>query len=246
MAIRAAAAAVNMGGVLSPEKIEDVSRGEPQARADNSIVQVVRNDDGLVTEIIYPNGQTREMRYGDDGKLCFMKSYPAQIFIRNEPDANWTDSKGRQWNIRDIEVNREGDITFDTMSFREVRCIDGGLELHFPNGTALIGRDFEGRAFLDKTVYPGATREFEYDEAGQLCSLKEPSGRVWTRGEKLDENGVGDWTSTDNKTWRGKISADIFTTEVRAYRYVDGSIATVGGTSIIRDQDKAQHEDIIC
>lgn len=242
MAIKTASVAAQ---AVTGNQLEDVRPGVPVERADNSIVEVVRNDDGQVIEIRYPNGSSRELRYADDGSLCYMKSYPAQVFIRTEPSTNWTDKSGRQWNIQDICVNMDGDITFDTMTFREVRGIDGRVELHFPNGTSLIGRDFEGKAFLDKTVYPTCTREFGYDSQNVVCSITEPSGRVWKRADVLDENGVADWTSADGKTWRGKVVADIFTTEVRAYHYVDGVIATVGGTSIIREQEGSEHEDII-
>lgn len=234
-----------IGAAVTVEQEAEVLPGVPVERADNSVVEVVRNDDGRVIEIRYPNGQTRELRYAENGKLCYMKSYPAQVFIRAETENNWTDKNGRQWNIKDISVDMNGDITFDTMTFREVRGIDGRVELHFPNGTSLIGRDFEGKAFLDKTLYQGASREFGYDDAGVLCRLKEPSGRVWTRSAAVDENGVGLWSSDDGKTWRGKVVADIFTTEVRAYRYLDGAIATVSGTSIIREQDCGSHDDII-
>jgi hypothetical protein len=234
------------GAAVTVEQEAEVIPGIPVKRADNSVVEVVRADDGRVIQIRYPNGSKRELRYAEDGRLNYMKSYPAQVFIRTEPESNWTDKSGRQWNIKDISVNMDGDITFDTMTFREVRGIDGKVELHFPNGTALIGRDFEGNTFLDKTVYPGASREFGYDKAGTMCRLVEPSGRVWTRGSVVDDNGVGTWQSNDGKTWRGKVAANIFTTEVRAYRYVDGAIATVSGTSIIREQDcGSRHDDII-
>ncbi len=229
------------------EQIEEELRvGVPVERTDKSIVEVVRNDEGRVIEIRYPNGSIRELRYAEDGSLNYMKSYPAQVFIRTEPASNWTDASGRQWNVKDISVNLDGDITFDTMTFKEVRTIDGRIELHFPNGTSLIGRDFEGKTFLDKTVYcSDAVREFGYDDAGLLNSLKEPSGRIWKRSAKVDENGVADWISDSKDVWRGKIVADLFTTEVRAYRYVDGAIATVSGTSIIREQESGERDDVI-
>lgn len=241
------------------EQLEEELRvGVPVERTDKSIVEVVRNDEGRVIEIRYPNGSIRELRYAEDGSLNYMKSYPAQVFIRTEPASNWTDASGRQWNVKDISVNLDGDITFDTMTFKEVRTIDGRIELHFPNGTSLIGRDFEGKTFLDKTVYGGdaddefaaasastTVREFGYDDAGLLNSLKEPSGSIWKRSVKVDENGVADWISGSGDVWRGKIVADLFTTEVRAYRYVDGAIATVSGTSIIREQESGERDDVI-
>lgn len=246
------------GSAVEQQIEEELKVGIPVERADKSIVEVVRNDEGRVIEIRYPNGSIRELRYSQDGSLNYMKSYPAQVFIRAEPASNWTDANGRQWNVKDISVNLDGDITFDTMTFKEVRTIDGRIELRFPNGTSLIGRDFEGRAFLDKTIYAGndaenagteadtvTVREFGYDAAGLLNFLKEPSGRVWKRDAKVDKHGIADWKSERGDVWRGKIVADLFTTEVRAYRYVDGVIATASGTSIIREQESGEHDDVI-
>lgn len=245
------------GSVVDQQIEEELKVGIPVERTDKSIVEVVRNDLGRVIEIRYPNGSVRELRYAEDGNLNYMKSYPAQVFIRTEPASNWTDASGRQWNVKDISVNLDGDITFDTMTFKEVRTIDGRIELHFPNGTSLIGRDFEGRTFLDKTLYSDrdadedsaaaavCVREFGYDDAGVLNSLKEPSGRLWKRAPQLDEHGVADWHSEQGDVWRGKIVADLFTTEVRAYRFVDGAIATVSGTSIIREQESGDRDDVI-
>ncbi|HEY9869364.1 MAG TPA: hypothetical protein V6D08_09380, partial [Candidatus Obscuribacterales bacterium] len=146
------------------------------------------DEHGRVTKVAYGNGQTRELKYGPDGKLVEMKDNTGTW--KSQDGVNWTNEKGEKW-AGTLKIDADGTYTEKGSSGREKVCnLDGSL----------IRRDAEGR-ITDVTTADGKKRSFEYGPDGKINKLTDAAGVVWTTGDGQS------WTRQDTKAiWKGTVA----------------------------------------
>lgn len=176
---------------------------------------VVKDDQGRVTEVTYPNGQSREFGYGAHGELNRITQPDGRVIIKDGDTwryqdgggkPNLDDAKGKQGrelaeairiignsrvpDIIDPKVGDDGTLTYSSS--------DGGKHEYKPDGTSAHQRD--GATYTQDInnhttsiqYANGETRSFGYDKDGQLNKVTDTNGKTYTFQE-------GRWVGADGK-----------------------------------------------
>ncbi len=188
-------------------------------------VSIVRQQNGKVTEVSYPDERVAKFEY--DGSLLTKYSAPGgftytRVKENGKYSANkWLGSDGKISETTDDRVTPEGTYVWaDSRGIETSRNIDGTVTFKHPNKKEVTLRN-------DKLVHvktpPDSSgrqteRHFTWNDDGELVKVKEGNGKVYKRlpvtsaeskpGSKKDA--VYTWVdeSDPKKSYRGAYNAD--------------------------------------
>ncbi len=132
-----------------------------------------RNAQNQVTSIQAADGSTKQLEYGQDGRLMRETHQDGSSWRRDNDGWHLYDSSGRRGEALqgDIEVNAQGQYIFKhTNGMRETSGADGSYIRHEPNGD------------VSRVTYPdGTNKQFTYGPGGRLDAYTDQSGSTWRR-----------------------------------------------------------------
>lgn len=186
--------------------------GTSEVKVDGATVQ--RDAQDRVTRVESKNGNVREFEY-DGTKLSGITENGHRFSVNNEELYN---PRGESTGRKNIYVGRNGDFSYSEPNgdFRSFRP-DGSQSTSKANGS-YVDQNADGKIVRIGSG-SGNQTNLEYDQSGQLKSLKSTDGRQYDLHTSTDASGV----------------------EKREYRSQDGSVMRdlqVGHDGTLRYQDK--------
>lgn len=165
---------------------------------------IKRDDQDRPTEVTYPNGKSNKIEYDNNGNVKELQTAEGNT-VKRDGD-HWVvkepDGKTREWK-GDVSVTPEGDIIAAGQDQGTViRHPDGSKTSIHQDGVRQETRDADGR-LTSITYGDGKTNKIEYDDKGQVKTLKTAEGNTVER--------EGDhWKVTDpqgkTREWKGDVS----------------------------------------
>ena len=169
------------------------------------------NGEDLVTRVTYPDGRHREFSYDQNGELTEVRRSSGTVY-NQEADGTWTstDADGTKTKLQDVEVDKNGNLTWKEglLHFRE--NADGTGERVDLEERSTVKYDSQDRP-VEITNDKG-TRKVEYGEDGQPRSITDVDGKTtWVReGEdrwtRIGPDGRP--TSDPPETYNGKAEVE--------------------------------------
>lgn len=167
---------------------------------------IIRDANGHITGISYPNGKSASFKYGSDGTVN--KIEIAGMTFEKSADGTWKgtgpDGKGGKLDGVNVNMNENGTLRFEDK--------DGNVTLMRADGSrTTLGADgsrvdSDGGGRPSDVRYPsGGTAHADYDDNGSLNGIKTSGGGSIERGDD------GSWRTNDgsgSKPVDGKFSFD--------------------------------------
>lgn len=169
---------------------------------------IIRDANGHITGISYPNGKSASFKYGSDGSVN--KIEIGGVTFEKGSDGTWkatgADGKGGKLDGVNVNMNENGTLRFEDK--------DGNVTLMRADGSrTTLGADgsrvdTDGGGRTNDVRYPsGTTAHADYDSDGNLSGIKTSSGGSIERGDD------GSWRTNDGKGGTsepvdGKVSFD--------------------------------------
>jgi YD repeat-containing protein len=167
-------------------------KGRELTRTANDGSAIAFNEKGQVTDTTDASGQKRSFGYDAQGRVNRVM----------EPDGSiWETSDGKHWQKRGSRETRGGEVKVGPDGSYSVTN-GRGQEVTFKLDGTQITRNPRGQ--VESVKYAdGKERRFNYDASGNINSVREPNGTLWT---STDGKNWSKHASTEK--WQGTISVD--------------------------------------
>ncbi len=155
--------------------------------------------DGKVTEVRYPNGDTRTFTYGHDGNVKTYTENGKTYEVRELGEVYGPD--GKFTGMKNPKIGRDGAFTVqDAEGGFATTYLDGRSSLAKKDGS-FVNKDVEGRV-TDIQYADGRTAKFGYDSRGRLNSVTDANGKTYEYKASFDALGIrfGSFQSKDGST----------------------------------------------
>jgi YD repeat-containing protein len=167
-----------------------------------------------ITVIHYPDNTTRQFEYGPDGDIIGITERDGSHWTKGN-NGHWTkDGSDETWDgtvkVDDkgnvIHIAKNGAVQVDNPSGQHLEVTtlpngEVGTVKQNPDGST-VTRDDKGRVVQIDYPNDQGSKKFTYDEKGNLKTITETDGTVWTN------QGDGTWKSDKGDVWKGSVRID--------------------------------------